>query len=245
MNRIAFSIGPLQIYWYGILVATAVLISYWLTRKYIRKYGMDVDKVDSLLLKLILVIFIGARVAYVVTNYRDFINNPWEIIRVDHGGLGSHGAIIGTLLFGYYWTKRDGFDFWRIADAVAPVFPIGHIFVRVGNFINGELYGPPTTLPWGVKFPDTLVPVHPTQIYEAILSVLILPLAIKWSNNPRYPGYSFLRVLLLHSLIRILLDFIRQSSATFLGMVLTQYIALGLMLICAAIIWRKKKSFGI
>lgn len=242
MNPIVFKLGPIQVFWYGILVAAATGISYCLTRRNVRAYGMDPDKTDGLLIKLIVVIIVGARLAYVVSNWGYFQANPWEIIRTDHGGMGSHGAIIAALIGGYYWTKKAGISYWRLADATAPALPVGHIFVRLGNFINGELYGPPTALPWGVKFPGTAGPVHPSQLYEFFISLIILPLALRWSAKPRYAGYAFLRVLLAHSLVRFFMDFLRQPGQSFSRLVLTQYIALGLAAFCAVLIWYWEKA---
>mgnify|MGYP005854198711 CR=1 FL=1 len=241
MNGIAFTLGPLEIHWYGILVAAAALIGYLLTRRNIQKYGLDPDKADMLLFKLIAAIIIGARLAYVISKYQYYFANPWEIIRLDHGGLGSHGAIITALICGYYWTKKAGLPYWRLADAAAPGLPVGHIFVRLGNFINGELYGPPTTLPWGVKFPETAGPVHPSQLYEIVTSIIILPFALKWSAKPRYPGYSFLRVLLLHSGVRFLMDFVRQPGGPPNSLVLTQVIALIFTVFILGYLWYLEK----
>ncbi|HBF39313.1 MAG TPA: prolipoprotein diacylglyceryl transferase [Firmicutes bacterium] len=226
MNNIALQLGPIQIHWYGILIALAFLIGYWLTRKNAKHYGISPEVTDSLLVKLIIVIIVGARLAFVISKYPFFIANPWEIIRLDHGGLGSQGAIIAAMVFGYFWTKKAKISYWKLADATAPGITIGHIFVRIGNFINGELYGPPTNLPWGVKFPSTSVPVHPSQLYEVITSFIVLPFAIKWSQKPRYPGYAFLRVLLVHSIIRFFMDFFRQNTSFNGHLVLTQIMAI-------------------
>jgi phosphatidylglycerol:prolipoprotein diacylglycerol transferase len=122
-------------------VALAIIISYRLTRRNIRAYGMNPDQTDGLFVKLIIVIFVGARLAYVISNWRFFQANPGEILRLDHGGLGSHGTIIAAMGIGYYLTRKAGLAYWALADAAAPALPIGHIFVRLGNFLNGELYG--------------------------------------------------------------------------------------------------------
>ncbi len=242
MYQTAFSLGAIQVHWYGILVAIATGISYWLTRRNVQAYGIEPDKTDGLLLKLIIVIFAGARLAYVISKWDFFQANPWEIIRTDHGGLGSHGAIIAALICGYYLTKKAGIPYWQLADAVTPALPVGHIFVRLGNFINGELYGPPTNLPWGVNFPGTAGPAHPSQLYEILTSLIILPLALKWSAKPHYPGYAFVRVLLAHSVVRFFMDFLRQPGQINSRLVLTQYIALGLAVFCAVLIWYWEKG---
>ena len=111
MNPIAFSLGLVRIHWYGILMVVAIGISYWLIRRNVRIYGMDSDKVEGILLKILIVIFIGARLAYVVSKWDFYQANFWEIIRIDHGGLGSHGAIFAALICGYYWTKKAGISY--------------------------------------------------------------------------------------------------------------------------------------
>ena len=128
MNSAVVNLGPVKIHWYGVLVAVAILISYLLARRNIQKYGMDAGKTDTLLLKLIVTIIIGARLGYVISKYPYFLANPWEIIRTDHGGMGSHGAIIAVLIGGYFWTRKAGIPYWRLADAAAPALPVGHIF---------------------------------------------------------------------------------------------------------------------
>lgn len=248
MNNIALQFGPIQIHWYGILVALAFLTGYWLTIRNGKLYGIKPEVLDKLLVKLFIAIIVGARLAYVISKYPFFIANPWEIIRIDHGGLGSHGAIIAAMIFGYFWTQKAKIAYWRLADAVAPGITLGHIFVRIGNFINGELYGPPTNLPWGVKFPSTSLPVHPSQLYEVLTSFIILPFALQWSKSPKYPGYAFLRVILAHSLIRFLMDFFRQDTPFTGHLVLTQLIAIifvvaSLGYILYLEVWKHKTDF--
>ena len=226
MNRIAFSLGSIEVHWYGIFAALAVFIGYQLTRRNTDRYGLPGDQVDNILLRCVIGIIVGARLGYVLVNLPYFMASPWEIFRIDRGGLGSHGAIITVMVLGIFWVKKFGFSYWQMADAIAPSIPVGHIFVRLGNFMNGELYGTPTDLPWGVRFPGLSEPVHPVQLYEVGFSLIILPLAIKWSNDPRYHGYAFLRVIFAHSLVRFLLDFDRRHSGLIGPFVLTQIIAL-------------------
>jgi len=235
MNPIAFQIGPLSIYWYGILITLAFASGYYFTTKNAVRYGISEEALDRVAFPLIVSVLIGARFAVVVTNLSYYISNPLAIF--GRGGLGSHGAIIAVLVVGYFLTKREGIRYGTLADAGAPVLPVAHIFVRLGNFMNGELYGPPTNLPWAVKFPTTPVAVHPSQLYEVLASLVILPFALRWTKRPPYPGYAFLRVLLLHSIVRFFLDFIRQHSPLIGPFVLTQLIALGFIVLLAGLIW--------
>lgn len=237
IDPIAFKVGAVQVHWYGIFVALAFLSGYFVTMKLAKGYGLNTETVEGLIFKLTLVVFIGARLAYVIDNWGYFRQYPVEIIRFDHGGLGSHGAIIAAMVAGYFWTRKARIDYWVLADAVAPVLPIGHIFVRLGNFFNGELYGKATDLPWGMIFPGSPGPVHPTQLYELALSLLILPLAFFWSKTPRYPGYSFLRVLFIHSIVRIWMDFTRENRTVLGPLALTQGIALAIAVAIFGVLW--------
>ncbi len=243
MNRIAFEIGPIQVHWYGILVAIATIVSLFVVTKNTKRYGLEQDKVDTLLIKILIAVLVGARLGFVLANYKYFLANPAQIIRIDQGGLGSHGSIITVMILGYFWLKKANIPYWQMADAISPSLSIGHVFVRLGNFINGELYGPPTNLPWGVKFTTTAVPVHPSQLYEALVSIVILFFALKWSKKPRYHGYAFLRVLLAHSLARFMIDFIRQHSPLIGPFVLTQIIALILSLATLALIFYMEHKY--
>jgi phosphatidylglycerol:prolipoprotein diacylglycerol transferase len=246
LNRIAFTFGSLEVHWYGIFAALAVFISYKLTRRNTDHYGLPGNQVDNILLRCVIGVIVGARIGFVLVNLPYFIASPLEIIRIDHGGLGSHGAIITVMILGILWVKRFGFSYWQMADAIAPSISVAHIFVRSGNFMNGELYGTPTNLPWGVRFPGLPGPVHPVQLYEAGLSLLILPLVIKWSRSPRYHGYAFLRVIFAHSLIRFLLDFDRRHSGLIGPFVLTQIIALAFVLfsVCLMVYLRRQVGEG-
>lgn len=240
MDPIAFSIGSVAIHWYGILMATTFLTGILVGRKNAISYGVDPDVLDDLIFKLALVVLVGARLAVVVTNLPYYMENPLHIFA--RPGMGSHGAIIGALVFGYFWTKKAKLSYWQIADAAAPILPIAHIFIRMGNFINGELHGPPTDLPFGVKFPTTWEAVHPTQIYEVLASLILLPFALKWSKSPKYHGYAFMRVLLIQSVIRFFLDFIRQYGPFVGPLVLTQVLALGLAILMGVFIWQKESK---
>lgn len=234
-NPVAIQIGPVAIYWYGIFIALSFILGIWVTRKNALSYGINDEILQDLIFKLALTALIGARLGVVVVNLPYYLSHPSQLFA--RPGMGSHGAIIATMVLGYFFTKRAGVSYGKLADAISPAIPIAHVFVRMGNFINGELYGPPTTLPWGVQFPTTAVAVHPSQLYEVLASLIILPLALKWAKSPKYPGYAFIRVLLLHSVVRFFLDFIRQHTELIGPFVLTQIIALIFSLGLLGTIW--------
>ena len=151
MDPILVQFGPLIIRWYGVMMALMILTALWTATRLGPRVGVDRAQVDRLAIPMILLAFVGARLGYVVSHPAEFAN-PLEILRVDHGGLTSHGAIAGGLLALWWAARRTELRFWDAADATVWVIPIGNVFVRFGNFMNGELYGDPTTLPWAVTF---------------------------------------------------------------------------------------------
>ncbi len=240
IDPIAFSIGPLSIYWYGILMAVTFVTGYTAVRYLALHHGMPVAAVDDVMFKGAITIFVGARLGVVVTNLPYYLANPLEIVA--RPGLGSHGAVIAVMIVGWFLVRRAGLSYWRMADAAAILFPIGHIFIRLGNFINGELYGSPTSAAWGVQFRTTAQAVHPVQLYEAGFALLFLPLAWYWAKNAAYPGYAFFRIVLVHSLLRLGLDSLRQHTSTIGPFVLTQWLAILLAVFCAIMIVYKEKN---
>lgn len=245
MDPVAFSLGGLTIRWYGLLAATAFLTGYLLSRHWALLYGIDEDKFDRLVLILVPVIVIGARTAYVVATWDYFRNHPAEILRIDKGGLGSHGAIIGTLIVGFFAVRKMGIEFWNAADAFAPAFPLAHVFVRLGNFINGELYGLPTRLPWGIVFRGTTEPRHPSMLYEGLVSIGTLFLVLHWAKHRKTHGEVYLKMLFTISVVRLVVDYTRPRTEVFLGMMLTQVLAAGIALLCAAVlVCRKRQHAG-
>lgn len=229
MYPIAFSIGSLDIYWYGILMALTLLSAYLIIHHFAKIHKLNAQTIDSLFYLGAISGLIGGRLGAIIPAWRHYLAYPKDILA--RGGMASHGAILLIMLVGIYFVRKHNLSYWQLADLAAPILPVGHVFIRLGNFLNGELYGPPTELPWAVKFPLTPTPVHPSQLYEVFASLLILPFAWKWAKNPRYPGYAFLRVLFVHSLVRFFLDFIRQHSTLYGPFVLSQIIALAILLI--------------
>lgn len=240
MNPIAFSIGGLEIYWYGIFIASAILVGYLNTLSNTKRYNLDNNAVQDLLFKLAVAVIVGGRLGVIVVDLRYYLANPLHMFT--RAGMGSHGAIALAMILGYFWAKKAKLPYWTMADAIAPSISIAHIFIRFGNFLNGELYGSPSNLPWAIEFPYSGQPVHPAQLYEMFASLIILPFALKWAKTPKYPGYAFLRVMLTHSIVRFFLDFIRQHSSLIGPFVLTQILAaiLGIGCLTFIIILEKK-----
>ncbi|NPV70024.1 MAG: prolipoprotein diacylglyceryl transferase [Firmicutes bacterium] len=242
MNPVALRVGLITVYWYGIMAALAMLTGYLVARRFAVSYGIDPDRFDSLMLLYIPTIIVGARAAYVIAKWDFFRDNLIEIVKTYHGGLGSHGAIIAMVIVGWISTRLTRVPFWTLADAIAPAVPLAHVFVRLGNFFNGELYGLPTGLPWGMVFPGTFEPRHPSMLYEGIVSVFTFALSYylarrRIAEGRAREGRVFLKTMFLVSVVRLLVDFTRpRGRGVFLGLMLTQVLALAIALVCAALL---------
>lgn len=242
MSPVIFEIGPLQIRWYGLLFALAVLSGVFIISSLGRRFGLDSDALDGFIIRLIITVIVGARLGFVIINWEYYRRNLLEIFYIHRGGLGSHGAIILAFILSIFYVRSLNLSYWATADAVAPVLPVAHIFIRLGNFINGELYGPPTDLPWGVVFPGTSVPHHPSQLYEALASLLVLPLVFYWIKRRPFDGYLCILVIILQSTLRFFIDFTRQNTPLIIGpLILTQVISL-LLIILGVIFYYYRKE---
>lgn len=212
MDPILIQIGPVAIRWYGVMMAVTILAGLLAAYRLGPRFGVSPAVVDRLSVPFIVLAFVGARLGYVISHPAAFAD-PVEILRVDHGGLTSHGAIAGGVLALWRTARREGVRFWDLADTVVWVVPLGNIFVRFGNFMNGELYGDPTALPWGVTFPGAPGgPRHPLPLYEMALAAAILAVALPRAARRRFPGELFWLVLVPTSIGRILLDLLRSED---------------------------------
>ncbi len=240
MKPMIFEFGPIVIRWYGVMMALTILTSIVFAARWGPRFGIDRAFIDRITFWLAIVLFAGARLGYVVSHPSEF-RDPLEIFRLWHGGLSSHGAVAAGLLYAYLLARRTGVSLWSLADACAWAVPITGIFVRFGNFMNGELYGDPTTLPWGIRFPTRPdAPRHPLQLYEMILSGLILLAAWRVARRRAFPGQVWWVAIGLSSVVRILLDALRSEEQDILGMIAYGQVAAAILLVVGVwFLWRR------
>jgi phosphatidylglycerol:prolipoprotein diacylglycerol transferase len=171
---------------------------------------------DSLYTYLVVGLILGARFGYVLFyDLASYAKNPLEVFAVWHGGMSFHGGMIGTLFAGYLCCRKFNVDFWKAADLVVVTAPIGLGLGRFGNFINGELYGRVTDVPWAMVFPGGgPLPRHPSQLYEFGLEGVLL-FSILWIAKDRRhaPGMMTALILMLYGLFRFLVEFFREPDA--------------------------------
>ncbi len=214
VDPVLYQFGPFTIRWYGVMMAVTILTGAAMALRLGPRLGVPAEEIDRLALPFVLLALAGARLGYVISHPAEFASLV-EIVRIDHGGLTSHGAIAGGFAALWWASRRRRLPLWSLADATVWAVPLGNIFVRFGNFANGELYGDVTTLPWGVTFPGVAGPRHPLQFYEMFFAVIILAVALRLVGRRRFPGEVFWTVVVLTSIGRIFLDLLRSEDRVF------------------------------
>jgi phosphatidylglycerol:prolipoprotein diacylglycerol transferase len=213
-------IGPLEIRWYGLMYVLGFFSGYLLIRKQKASsdLGLNGARLQDLFFYLIIGLIVGARIGYVVfyqyASLLEYLKNPIEIIAVWHGGMSFHGGLLGTLTAGFLFCRRRQLPFWQVADVVIVTAPIGVGLGRIGNFINGELYGRPASVPWAMVFPDGgPIARHPSQLYEALLEGAVL-FTVLWllKDRPHRPGALVCLFLAGYGALRFVVEFFREPD---------------------------------
>jgi len=217
IDPVIIKVGPLAVRWYGIMYFIGFAASYLLVKYQVKKKKIAVSakEIDSLYSFLILGLIIGARLGYVVFyNLSDYLKNPLELFAVWHGGMSFHGGLVGAIVAGVIFSVKKRLNFWMLSDLVIVTAPIGLGLGRLGNFINGELYGRVTDVPWSMIFPSGgPLPRHPSQLYEFLLEGVAL-FAVLWflKNRDLKKGTITSLFLMLYSLFRFIVEFFREPD---------------------------------
>ena len=223
-------IGPFAVRWYGVMYLVGYVVGYRIARARIARglVAMTERDLDALVGYLVVGMLVGARLVYaVVYEPGHYLDDPLEFFRLWHGGLSFHGAVIGMTAACALFARAHRVPFWEVADTLALAGTPGLFFGRLGNFINGELYGRPSGVPWAMVFPaDPLrVPRHPSQLYEAVCEGLVLFLVLRALERRAVaggwyrPGLLAAAFLVGYGVLRFLLEFTRQPDVQ-LGLVL-------------------------
>jgi len=238
--------GPLQIRWYSLLFVGGFLVGRALLVRLSREDRFQITKADAerLIVRLLLGAVIGARVFYcLIYDPSNFFSNPFYLFEVYKGGLSFHGALIGIVLTSLHYAEKHHIPFWNLADALALATPTGLAMGRIGNFLNGELYGRVSYVPWAMIFRDGgPEPRHPSQIYELLLEGVLL-FAVLWLMKPRLKKDGQIATLFLvgYSLCRFTAEFFREPDAQvgylLLGLSMGQWLSVIMFLLSTATAW--------
>lgn len=216
-NPIMIDLGLIRVSWYGMMYVLGFIASYLLVRYQMKRkdFGVSRVEVENLYFYLIIGLMVGARLGYVLFyNFKMYLADPLEIFAVWKGGMSFHGGLIGVLIVGILFSLRNKKSFWKIADLVIVTAPIGLGLGRIGNFINGELYGRVTQVPWGMIFPGGGPhPRHPSQLYESALEGGALFVILWLLKDKKLPtGGLLAHFLSLYGLFRFLIEFYREPD---------------------------------
>jgi len=241
-------IGPISVRWYGVMYLAGFVASYFLIARQRRaqELGLRGGPLQDLIIYLAMGLIIGARLGYILfyqfPNFEIYVHNPFEIAAIWHGGMSFHGGLIGTMLAGLLFCRRRSLPYWKVGDTVIVTAPVGLFLGRLGNFVNGELFGRPSSLPWAMVFPNGgSVPRHPSQLYEAVLEGVVLFL-ILWQLKDRGFRSGSMVCLFLggYGILRFFAEFFREPDPQ-LGFVLGVFtmgqVFCTLMIIAAIILW--------
>lgn len=213
-DPVALQILSFEIRWYSLAYVAGILIGWFLCKKIFIKNSNINEKFDDYITYLIIGIIIGGRLGYIIFyNFKYYINNILDIFKIWEGGMSFHGGLIGVLIVSIIFARKNRQESFLYMDLVSLVAPIGIFFGRLANFINSELYGIPTEVPWAVTFVqiDNL-PRHPSQLYEAILEGLILFLLLLYFRKKNFlekPGLISGIFLIFYSIFRFFIEFFR------------------------------------
>jgi len=224
IDPIMVDLGPIRVSWYGFMYVLGFAASYLLVRYQMKRKDFGISKLDAenLYFYLILGLMIGARLGYVLFyDLKMYLSDPLEVFAIWHGGMSFHGGLIGVLIVGILFSWKNKKPFWKIADLIIVSVPIGLGLGRIGNFINGELYGRATEVPWGMIFPKGgPLPRHPSQLYESGLEGGVLFLILWFLKDRKLPPGGLLAIFLsLYGAFRFFVEFFREPDVQ-LGFVL-------------------------
>ncbi len=234
IDPIAIQLGPLAIRWYGLMYLLGFLAAWWLGRRRARRDGSGWSdaQVDDLIFYAALGVILGGRVGYVLFyGFEQLLADPLYLLRIWEGGMSFHGGLLGVLVAAWLFGRKHGFGFFGVTDFVAPLVPIGLGAGRVGNFVNGELWGRVSDVPWAMVFAHAgPLPRHPSQLYEALLEGLVL-FVLLWlySARPR-PRMAVSGLFLLgYGTARTAVEFAREPDAH-LGYLAGDWLTMGMLL---------------
>jgi phosphatidylglycerol---prolipoprotein diacylglyceryl transferase len=272
IDPIAFSIGPLQVHWYGIMYLLAFGTCWWLgqRRRAAGRLPVSAEQFSDLAFYLMLGVILGGRIGYMLFyGTAELVANPLSLVRVWDGGMSFHGGLLGVLVAGWIWTRRHRIHFFDAIDFVAPLVPIGLGLGRLGNFIGGELWGRHTDGPWGMIFPRALDALgkapdelhamylagqlsaearHPSQLYEFVLEGVVMFAVLWWYSHTPRPRYAVSGLFaLLYGCFRFAVEFVREPDAqlgylAFGWLTMGQVLSLPLIAIGLFLLWISRSA---
>ncbi|GAB4392119.1 MAG: prolipoprotein diacylglyceryl transferase [Gammaproteobacteria bacterium] len=248
INPIAFHLGPLPVRWYGLMYLIGFAAAWWLAYRQTlsSRSTWNRDQVADLICFAAYGVILGGRLGYVLFyEFSAFIKQPWIVIKIWQGGMSFHGGLIGVILAMLWFARKYRKTFLEVTDFIAPLVPIGLGAGRLGNFINGELWGRVTQVPWAMVFPHVDKQLrHPSPLYEFLLEGVVLFIVLQlYKLQPRPRGAISGLFLLLYGVFRFTIEFVRQPDMqlgfiAFDWMTMGQLLSIPMILVGSYCIWR-------
>ncbi|CAM3887706.1 prolipoprotein diacylglyceryl transferase [Alkalicoccus chagannorensis] len=255
LDPIAFEIGPITVFWYGILIGLGAFLGYLLANHEAKKRGLPDDFLADLLLFALPAAIIGARLYYVIFRWEQFADNPLSAVAVWEGGLAIHGGLIGAVLTALWFCRRRGVSFWKVADITAPSILLGQAIGRWGNFMNQEVYGGEVSRSFleGLLLPDFIIDqmfingayYHPTFLYESIWNLLGVALLLYLRRVNLRRGEMFITYAMYYSLGRLFIEGIRTDYLLLFGTFRTAQVVSILVIVGGAVLIWYRRSAGL
>jgi phosphatidylglycerol:prolipoprotein diacylglycerol transferase len=250
-----FSIGPITLYSYGVLLAASYLLGLWLAMRRAKAWGLDANRVLDLGIYIIIAALIGAKLLLLIVDFDQFRQSPSELMSLARSGGVFYGGLILAVLVAFWYIHKHRMPFWTTCDVFAPGIALGHVTGRLGCFAAGCCYGRPTDVPWAVIFTNPQaasnvgtplgIPLHPTQLYEAGAELLILVLLLATEKRGRYfSGRTFWSYMFLYAVSRYIIEIYRgDPRGEIFGMSTSQLISLVLApLSLAMLVWLSRMT---
>ncbi len=234
IDPVAISLGPLTIHWYGVTYLIAFLVGWWLAKHRAKQpnSGWKPDEIGDIVFYIVLGVIVGGKLGSALFYQWDsFIESPLSILNLAKGGMSFHGGFLGVLVAFFWYARNTGRTFFEVADFIAPAFPIGLGAGRIGNFINGELWGRVTDVPWGMVFPHVGPEArHPNQLYQFFFEGIVLFAIVWWFSRKPRPRMAVSGLfVLLYGVYRFMIEFVREPDE-WLGFVALDWMTMGQML---------------
>lgn len=251
-DPVAFSFGPLHVHWYGLMYLLAFIGAWFLAQWRVKHYCLDwtEEQIGDLIFYAAMGVIVGGRLGYMLFyKTQELIEHPLSLFKIWEGGMSFHGGLLGVLVALILFARKIHKSFWQVADFAVPLVPLGLATGRLGNFINGELWGRITDVPWGMVFPHVDdMPRHPSQLYEFGLEGIILFICVWWyAAKPRPAGCVTGIFLIGYALCRLIVECFREPDAQ-LGYIAFNFLTMGQLLSIPMLLgglflwWSKRKE---
>lgn len=251
LSRIAFEIGPIIVYWYGIIIITGAMIGLWLANKEAVRKKLSDDSITNLVLWAFPISILSARLYYVIFEWNYYSQNFVDIIKVWEGGIAIHGALIGGVVTAIVYAKKKDLSFWLLADIIAPSLILAQAIGRWGNFMNQEAHGGPVSRGFleGLKLPEFIINqmyidgqyYHPTFLYESLWNIVGFVILIFIRKAKLKTGELFLSYVIWYSIGRFFIEELRTDSLMLTETVrMAQIISIVLIFLAIGLIWYRR-----